>query len=452
MAAKPDKKNKSPLYIQLYDKFAEEIRSGKLPNGSKLPPRRKLAEELGVSGNTVDSAYKMLQDTGYVISIPRSGYTVSFKPLLYEPVSPWEIDAPEKIVFSPNGTDYSHMGRTPFTKIMRGAADGGIELFSYVSKSGEEELRAAISKYLYSFRDIKCPPDRIIIGAGAEYLLTALAAALPPRTPVVMENPCDPHYYQALRAYGQDARFLPAGDGDVDIKALSALERGALFIDPYTRFPRGKTADARECAEILDWAASADGRYIIENAERAELSGISGSPLFGADKNEKTIYLGSFSKTMCPAVKTSYMALPEELLTRWKNVHLYYYALSSKAEQYTLAEFIEKGHFIKHCKDMRGVYKDKLDCLRGRLAEEFGDKIEICGVCRTYLTARFRGKDIEDIIILARRNGVKLLSFNSFCVHGTAVPSGEDKIIFGIGDLSHNEIRRGVMLLRRVFE
>lgn len=451
MNIKLDKKLKKPLYLQLYDALAEEIRTGRLRNGTKLTPRRALAKQLGISGNTIDSAYKMLQDTGYVISIPRSGYTVSFKSMIYENIVPWETSAPEEIVFSPNGVDFSHMNRPIYAKTVRDLAyNEGSEIFSYVDKSGERELRNAISKYLYSFRNIKCSPDRIIVGAGAEYLLTALAQLF--GGAIIMENPCDPHFYQALKAYGRKIELLPVNVGKFDADALHRAKGSLLFIDPYSRFPRGKTLEEAERREIIRWSAEQKERYIIENGDRAELSPYSGEPLYSAARNDRTIYLGSFSKSLCPAVKTSYMVLPEEILNRWKAHHLYYYAMSSKLEQYAVAKFIEKGYFTNHYKMMKRLYKEKLDYLQEHLESAFGDGVTVHDIGGTYLTAHFKEKNTEEIKILARRNGVKLMSESSFCAAGKKISENEDCITLGVGDLTREEIRRGILLLKRVFE
>ena len=436
MRVKLNKNSAKPLYIQLFDAISEEIRAGRLHNGSKLPPRREMAAALGVSANTVDSAYKMLLDTGYVISIPRRGYIVSFKPTSYESTTPWELDAPEEIVFSPNGIDFSYIDRSAYAKIVRSLAyNDGAGIFSYVSKSGEDELRSAVSKYLYSFRGIKCSPDMIIMGAGAEYLLIALMMIFPREIPIIMENPYDPHFYHTLKDYGRKVILLPASSDRFRADALL-----------------GKGLGAAEREAVTEWLSGGEERYVVENGERAEISPYSDEPLVCLDKNEKIIYLGSFAKSLCPSIKTSYMVLPEKISERWKKHHIYYYALTSKLEQFALAEFIEKGYFTKHYKMMKRIYKDKLDYLSGHLLREFGSGAEICGVCGTYMTVRFKNKDTEEIKKLARRNGVRLMSLNSFCADETEVPASENKIVFGIGDLRRDEIRRGVVLLKRALE
>ena len=442
-----DKKRGKALYIQLYEAISEDIIDGRLRCGVKLPPRRALAQQLGISENTVDGAYKMLLDTGYIISVPRQGYIVSFKSIAYGE-TPWETNAPEDVVFSPNGIDISRINRAAYGKILKDISyNDGIDIFSYVDKGGEFELRNAISKYLYSFRGVKCSPDRIIIGAGAEYLLASLAVLFPADTSFIMENPCDTHFYRVLTAYRNKAVTLPPNTGKFDIDALYSSDGDILFTDPNARFPRSDAMDEKECRAILSWAQQKDGRYIIENCCDSEIQWDSHKTIYSMDENNKVIYLGSFARSLCPAVKTSYMVLPPELLALWKRGHAYYYALTSKIEQLSVAEFINKGYFTKHYKAMRRIYKEKRGYLQECLYEVFGDKIELCGTSgSTYISVALNGTSANEVKQNARRHGVKLLSMNSFNIKKDTQPIENDKLVIGFGDLSREKIKLGVRL------
>ena len=431
-----EKNHKKPLYIQLYETISEDIMSGKLRYGMKLPSRRALAEELDISQNTVDGAYHMLLDTGYIISVPRQGYVVSFKPVSYSGENPWEIIAPEQVVFSPNGIDTSKINRAAYAKIYKDISyNDGIDVFSYVDKGGEFILRNAISKYLYSFRGVKCSPDRIIIGAGAEYLLNSLAAIFPGNVAFATENPCDPHFYRVLTSYNNKVVSLPYNPGSFDFDALNKSDADILFIDPDSRFPRSSAMNAEERRALLEWANCRDGRFII----------------YSMDENNKVIYIGSFARSFCPAVKTSYIVLPPEILALWKQQHAYYYALTSKTEQYALAEFINKGYFTKHYKTMRRLYKDKRDYLISCLEEAFGGTVTICGCSgSTYICADFN-VSANEIKMLARRSGVKLFSLNSFNVNKSSneyIVSDTDRVVIGFGDLTREKIQLGIQLMK----
>lgn len=438
------------MYIQLYDYIVEEILSGRLQNGMKLPARRQMAQQLSIAETTVDSAYKMLQDTGYIISIPRRGYVVSFKASPYSGDIPWEITAREEIVFSPNGIDISHFPRTAYAKIMKDILyNDGIEIFSYPEKGGELVLRNEISKYLYSVKDVKCSPSQIIIGAGLEYLISSLAAIFPENTGYILENPCDTHFYHTLSSYRHKVILLPPNIDEFDIDALYASGGNILCIEPDTRFPRSSVLSPEICGEILKWAYSASDRYIIENGYDSELQSTQKETLYSMDTQGKVLYLNSFSRSVSPAVKTAYMVIPENLLELWKKKHVYYYSLVSKQEQYALAEFIRRGHFIKHYKHMRKLYKERREYLKDCLFQSFGNDIKICGEdASTYISVEFVSLGADELKNTAKKAGVKLLSLNSFNINKNTVPLENDRLVIGIGDLNNEKIRFGVKLLR----
>lgn len=447
MYFKLNKSENNPIYIQLYEAISAEIACGRLPNGSKLTSRRTLANELGISQNTVESAYKMLQDTGYVTAIPRQGYVVSFKSSVLGNELPWEINAPEQVVFSPNGIDTSQINFTAYAKILRNVAyNDGMDIFSYVDKSGEFVLRSAIAQYLYSFRNIKTSPDKLIIGAGAEYLLTSLSAIFD--NPIfIFENPCDTHFYNALAVYNHNIALLNSHGEHFNIDALNSCSGNILFVDPDTRFPHCSAMDFETRAKILNWANQAEDRYIIELGYDSELQWETYETLFGIDTNNKVIYLNTFSRSLGPGIKTAYMVLPEALLNLWKKKHVYYYSLTSKADQYALAEFINKGHFTKHYKSMRVLYKEKLNYTKAYMTELFGDDLEIINnSASTYFTFMLNGYSAVDFKQYSRRCGVKILSLNSYNV--TETPIKNDLLILGTGDLEKSKIKLGLKLLK----
>ncbi|MGM9937752.1 MAG: PLP-dependent aminotransferase family protein [Candidatus Ornithomonoglobus sp.] len=439
-----------PLYIQLYDAIVEEILSGRLRNGMKLPARRAMAEDLNISQTTVDGAYKMLQDTGYIISIPRRGYVVSFKTSLYGNDVPWENAAPEEIVFSPNGTDVSHLPRTSYAKILKDILyNYGTDIFSYPEKGGEFHFRNELSKYLYSCRDIKCSPSQIIVGAGAEYLLTSLSAIFPPDMGYILENPCDTHFYHALSSYGRKIVMLPINTDEFDADALYKSGGSVLCVETDTRFPRSESISPQICEAVLEWAYSAPDRYIVENGYDAELQAVKKKTIYSMDTENRVIYLSSFSRSISPTFKTAYMIIPEKLLELWKRKHVYYYSLVSKQEQYALAEFISRGYFAKHYKNMRKLYKERCGFLKDCLLDAFGSDIKFYGEsASTYISAEFAPFGADEVKARARRAGVKLLSLNSYNVHKDIVPVENDRLIIGIGDLDNEKIRLGIRRLK----
>ncbi len=444
------KSNGKPLYIQLYDAIIEEITSSGLKSGEKLPSRRALSEELNIAQTTVDNAYKMLQDTGYIVSIPRQGYLVSFKTTDYNKDIPLEIPPKEQYIFSANGIDFSYLNRNAYAKITKDIVyNDGKEIFSYIEKGGEFILRSEISKFLYSFHNIKCSPWQIILGAGSEYLLNALSVLFDDKTKYIMENPCDKHFYYALKSFENQIVTLPFNTEAFDVKALYESRGDILFIEPNGRFPRGLLLTETEKKEILSWANQKQNRYIIENGYEAELIQNGGNSLYNMDTDNKVIYLGSFSRSLCPSIKTSYMVLPDKLLSLWKEKHVYYYSLSSKLEQYILAEFINKGHFTKHYKNMRKIYKEKREYAVECLKTAFQDKIKIHNSTggSTYIIAEFISENPEDIIYKSRKNGVKIFNMDTYNTDSNPEIKN-NKFVIGVGDLSRAKISTGIKMLK----
>lgn len=439
-------KGKGKLYEQLFREIAAEISSGAMRNGFMLPSRREMAKTAGVSQNTVEGAYRMLADCGYIRSIPRQGYVVDYTVEPFGGEMTWERDAAEEIVFSPNGTDTSAVNRGVYAKLLRDAAYNS-DIFSYVDKSGEFALRSAISKYLISFRDIKAPPDRIVMGAGAEYLLLSLASVF--GVGFISENPCDPHYYRTLSAYGKSVTALPYNTGGFEPDALRGKD-GILLIEPCARFPRSRAMSAEERKAVLEWAYASETRYIVEIGVDAELVWNAATPLFTEDTRGKVIYLGSFSRSFSPGIKTSYMVLPEMVRDMWKRVHIYYYSLISKQEQYALAEFIDKGHFRKHCMAMRRSYREKKIQLKTCMENALGSNFKVINEDgSTYITAETGDMSAAAVRLLARRSGLKLFTLSGFNMLGEEETKGIDRMVFGFGDVTGRDIKRGAQMLSR---
>lgn len=441
-------KNNGKLYEQLYREIAAEITSGAMRSGFMLPSRREMAKTAGVSQNTVESAYRMLADCGYIRSIPRQGYVVDYTVEPFGGEMKWERDAAEEIVFSPNGIDTSAVNRGVYAKLLRDAAYNS-DIFSYVDKGGEFALRSAISKYLISFRDIKAPPDRIVMGAGAEYLLLSLASVFGSGCGFISENPCDPHYFRTLSVYGKNVSVLPYNTGGIDASALSGKD-GILMIEPCARFPRSCAMRAEERRAVLEWAYASEKRYIVEIGVDSELVWSGDTPLFTEDTRGKVIYLGSFSRSFSPGIKTSYMVLPETVRDMWKRAHIYYYSLISKQEQYALAEFIDKGHFRKHCMAMRRSYREKKIQLKTCMDKALDGRFRVINEDGgTYITAEIGSLSAAAVRLLARRSGIKLFTLSGFNMLGDEEAGGNDSIVMGFGDVTGRDIKRGAQMLAR---
>ncbi|MBQ3470857.1 MAG: hypothetical protein IJH17_00560, partial [Clostridia bacterium] len=285
------------------------------------------------------------------------------------------------------------------------------------------------------------------IGAGAEYLVSALSAIFGKESAVIFENPCNTSFYRVLTSANQNVITLPLNGGRVDFDALNSSGGNILFIDPDTRFPRCSAMDEEERRTLLEWAYMEKDRSIIENCIGSEITPEQPGTLYSMDTENKVIYLGSFSRSFSPAVKTAYMVLPPALMEKWKAYHVYYYALTPNSEQLALADFLNKGYFTKHCRDMRRVYREKRKYFEECMSAVFGEKFKVeSASAGTYISASLDGFMAERTKKAARIGGVKLLSLNSYNVNKEFETIAGDRLVIGYGDLTREKIRLGVRL------
>ena len=331
-------------YLQLYRQLREDIVSGLLPLGAKLPSKRSFAEGLGVSVITVEHALELLCDEGYVEARPRSGFFVCFggargaaslPRARLEEMSVQE-GAPEDFPFS------------LWARTMRAVlADYDRRILNRCPSGGCLELRQALSAYLGRSRGLSVTPEQIIVGAGAEYLYSLIVQLIGRARPFALEDP----YEQIRRVYeanGARCLALPMGEDGIESGALAGCEAGLLHVTPYHSYPSGVTASARKRHEYLAWAR-AHGSVIVEDDYDAEFA----SPtrqiqtIFSLDPG-RVIYLNTFSKLLAPSVRTGFLVLPEGLLEAYRAKLDFYSCTVPVFDQLVLAEFINAGHMERY--------------------------------------------------------------------------------------------------------
>lgn len=358
-----------PLYLYIYNCIKEDILSGKLKPDVKLPSKRTFASNSGLSTITIQNAYDQLVAEGYVYTEPKRGYYISNIASSTLKVSKdkvsFDIHVPDKkedILYdlSNNGTDPENFPFSVWTKISRDVmSNRKNELMTISPSGGVGELREAIANHLRSFRGMLVDPDQIIVGAGTEYLYGIITQLLGKDKKYVIE---DPGYKKLMKIYNQDGidcRCAFMDDKGVMVSELERVEAQVAHICPNHHFPTGITMPVSRRYEILNWAADDENRYIIEDDYDSEFRSV-GRPvptLFSIDANEKVIYINTFSKSLTPTIRISYMVLPIHLINKFYETMSFYACTVSNFEQYTLAQFISHGYFEKHINRMRLFYK-----------------------------------------------------------------------------------------------
>jgi GntR family transcriptional regulator/MocR family aminotransferase len=347
-----DKENR-PIYLQLYSLMRDDIVNGIYPYNSKLPSKRELAEETGVSTITVEHAYALLCDEGYAEGRARSGYVVTFRKSdgFASSARPVQI----------HHSDYHSEHSAPdfpisvLSKTMRKVmSDRGELLLEKSPNEGVSELREAIKSYLARNRGIKVERDQIIIGSGSEYLYGLIVELLGRNCVFAIESPSYKKIEQVYRATEIAYESLPLTQSGIDSKALAETRADVLHTTPYRSYPSGVTATASKLHEYVDWA-SESGRYIIEDDFESEFS-VATKPtetLFALSDNDNVIYLNTFSKTISPSLRVGYMVLPRHLVPIYQEKLGFYSCTVPTFMQYVLTELITGGGFERHINRVR---------------------------------------------------------------------------------------------------
>ena len=264
-----------PLYEQLYQSLAQEMRTGALAAGTRMPGKRRLAAELSVSVNTVDAAYQMLAAEGYLESRERSGFYVQeYLALPARPAGvpePQPLHLPEPPPAPPVRYDLSTRGVDPglfpfrtWARLQKELLYSSPELLTHGDAQGDPALRQALAEYLSEYRGVQCGAHQIVVGAGLEYLLGLLAPLLPGTAAV--ETPGYPRARQVLENNGVRCCCLPVDADGLSLAALNRSEAAVCYVTPSHQFPTGVTMPAGRRAELLHWAARQPGqRYILED-------------------------------------------------------------------------------------------------------------------------------------------------------------------------------------------
>jgi len=339
-------------YLQLYEQLRRDITNGSFPFGTKLPSKRLMAEELGISVITVEHAYNILCDEGYVEARQRSGYYAAYRQgdLLAFPEEPAEHFPKPAPNSSHAPFPFSQLART----MRRVLQDYGEQILVKSPNHGCQELRSAISAYLRRSCGMEVSPRQIIIGSGAEYLYGLVLQLLGNNIPYALEDPSYPQIRRVYEANHTACRMLKMGNDGILSSELSATDAGVLHVTPFHSYPSGITASASKRWEYLDWAKRMNG-YIVEDNFDSELtvSAKNEDTLFSLSADGRVIYLNTFSRTIAPSMRVGYLVLPETLLDRFEENLGFYSCTVPVFEQYVLASLISDGSFERHINRIR---------------------------------------------------------------------------------------------------
>lgn len=460
-----DAEKKEPLYQQLYNRMKEEILVGELLVDEKIPSTRFLAETLQVSRSTVEMAYGQLIAEGYIRAIPYRGYFVEKNEVLLnqnknqnknnenkklESTKKKEEQIFDKKIicdFSPNGVDRKSFPLATWKSMYREVLkEHGNDLFSMGKPFGEETLRKSISTYLYSARGVRCKKEQIVVGAGNDYLLMLLSILFKKKScSIGMSNATYKKAYQIFDAYGILVKTLSMDALGISVKELNERKIEVLYTMPSHHFPTGVVMPIGRRMELLNWAKESKERYIIEDDYDSEFR-YRGKPvpaLAASDSENSVIYMGTFSKSLAPAIRISYMVLPITFVKSFKNIVGFFSSSVSRLDQMTLHKFMDGGYFERHIHRMRKLYKSKRDFLLEQLKllrKDFEISGEDAGL--HLLITDKRGRDEKILVEKAKKVGVRVYGLSSFNINIEIKRPAT--ILIGYAEINEKEIEIGV--------
>lgn len=370
-----DNLNNTSLYEHLYNCIKKDILNKKLLPDVKLPSKRTLAANLGISVITIENAYEQLVAEGYIYTIPRKGFYVSdidsvmYHSKIERSVCPTNVIQSKPCFFADFTSNQTASDNFPFSiwsKLLRKTlSENQNELMINPPAGGSHELRNAIARHLNDFRNMTISPEQIIIGAGTEYLYGLIIQLLGHNKIYAVENP---GYNKIAKIYESNnvcCKYINIdNEGIIPDKILSE-EADIIHISPSHHFPTGIIMPVKRRYELLDWASEDENRYIIEDDYDSEFrfTGQMIPTLQSMDKHDKVIYINTFTKSLSSTIRISYMVLPPQLLNIFYSKMSFYSSAVSTFEQLTLARFISEGHFERHINRMRNYYRIQRDAL-----------------------------------------------------------------------------------------
>ena len=349
-----------PLYEALYRCIRQDILDGRLKPGEKLPSKRALAQHLELGKITVETAYAQLLSEGFIRSREKVGFFVEAverpEPAPPRPAPPKAPEAPGTLLdLTANGT--GHFPFTVWSRLQREVIlDYDRRLLLPLPNQGIPELREAIAQHLASFRGMTVDPENILVGAGTDFLYNLLIQLLGRDKTYAVEEPGYGKIREIYAAGGVRCVSAPMDGWGVIPKALENAQ--VLHISPSHHFPTGLVTPMSRRLELLGWAG--EDNWIIEDDYDSEFRFASHPlPPLQSMAPDRVIYINSFSKSLAPSIRISYMVLPAGLMEQFHGRLGFYGCTVPSFEQYTLARFLSRGHFEKHINRMRRFYQKR---------------------------------------------------------------------------------------------
>jgi GntR family transcriptional regulator / MocR family aminotransferase len=449
------------LYQQIYQQIKQAILERKYKPHDRLPSKRELATTLRISLNSVNAAYQQLVAEGYLYTRERLGFFVEELDSFYVKPENQDSEIPPHLleVHKTEGLKkcFSHMSADihmfPLEKWLsceEQALKKNKELLEeYIDPQGVYSVRQTLAHFLSQSRGVRCYPEQIVLGSGTQLLTRQLTKLLPKDTIYGLEEPGYQRMYQLLKSEDRSITSLEIDRKGIRIDALQESKANVLFTTPSHQFPTGAIMPISRRIQLLNWANSASDRYIVEDDYDSEYKYDADSipSLQGMDGASRVIYMGSFSKSLLPGLRMSYMVLPIPLLEMYRKSLHFLMSSCSTMTQLTLQAFIETGEYQKHIKKSTKLYRIRRAMLIDKLLEKFGDCISVKGEKSGlhFLVSFEIERTEEQIKRQAEQRGLLLYGISRF--YNQSVPTRKPTLILGFANMRTTEMDEAVGLL-----
>lgn len=436
-------------YITIYEQLKEKIIQQVVKPNEKLPSKRKLAEQLNVSIHTVKEAYEQLASEGFIYSAEREGYFVS----------PYDMEWQQSVTVP---VECSYEDDLPIYNFLNGQVDEHafplrewLKIYkkqliaNHIPNSywqGELYLREQIAAYVEKSRGFSCTADQIYIYSGTQHQLHEICRFFG-KVKAAIEEPGFKRAAAVFQQSGLSVEYVPVDEKGA---AIPLTDCHFYYVTPAHQFPFGMVMPIDRKLELLKWA-NASGAFLIEDDYDAEFryKGNPIPPLAQIDQLQKVIYFGTFSKTLIPSLRISYMILPAGLQERFNQFNKEQKSTVSRIEQRVVAEFMESGLYAKHIAKMRTLYRKKREKLLTCIKELLGDEFKIIGESAgLHIILQLPAwLDEKRAIQLATQASIAIDPISS----SYQTKKVERYVMVGYGAIPLDKIEEGVHLLARVW-
>jgi len=452
-----DRTNEAPIRKQLYQQLKAQILSGEMQAGEALASTRQLASELNISRSTVVEAYDMLLAEGFLESRQGAQTVVAGGVAMQRTQKPADLRemeiAPNILAdFTTGRPDLSQFPRAHWARLMQQSAqklESG-EL-NYSGPQGYLPLRQEIASWLSRSRGIGVDADDVFITAGATHALRILADLLCPNGgSVMLEDPCHRGLYDTLTASDCSIVPIPADDHGICTDLIGSFPRAnMIYVTPSHQFPLGGILPAARRAALIRYARE-ENVYIVEDDYDSEFrfTGAPITPLYALD-DERVIYIGTFSKSVFPALRIGFALLPKPLQARWRYLRTHNDVQNPIFDQAALQAFLQTRAFDRYVRASKNRYAKRRAALVSALEAAFGSACTVCGdAAGLHLAVRIAGFTFDEAFERGcREAGILIRTMEWHCIEKGKHLS---ELVLGYGHLEPEEIEKNVLFLSHV--